>query len=88
MAYNTPYTPYTNYSEINQCLRDSGWDLIIEVEEYKQGLVYALFFEGDRLDRYLTINSLLSGIQTQLGAIYMRRHFLKSKLDKHGVESL
>lgn len=49
MAHNTPHTPYVGYQEINQCLQQSGLDALTEIQEYEQGLVYALYLDGEVL---------------------------------------
>jgi len=88
MAYNTPYTPYAGYQEINQCLLPSGLDVLVEIQEYEGGLVYALYLGGEVLGRSPNLDSLLSNIYSEFGAVLLRKNFLKSKLERHGIVDL
>jgi hypothetical protein len=88
MAYSTPYTPYEGYQEINEVLRRSGLGARVEIQEYEKGLVYALYLEEEVLGRTSDLTGLLMEIYTEFGAVFMRRYFLTSKLEKHGIESL
>jgi hypothetical protein len=88
MAYNTPYTPYAGYQEINYCLAQSGLDALVKIEEFEKGLVYALYLDGEILKRSSNLNGLLIAIDSEFGAVFMRRYFLKSKLEKQGITNL
>jgi hypothetical protein len=85
MAYNTPYTPYEGYQEINQCLQQSGLDALVVIQEYEKGLAYALYLDRELLGRASKLNGILSNIHVEFGAVFMRKYFLKSKLEKHGI---
>jgi hypothetical protein len=82
MAYNTPNTPYASYLEINEVLRRSGLDALVEIQEYEKGLVYALYLDGEILSRSSNLTGLLKDIYTEFGTVFMRRDFLKFKLEK------
>jgi hypothetical protein len=84
MAYDTPYTPYAGYQEVNCCLEQSGLDAVVKIQEYEKGLVYALYLDGGLLARSSTLNRLLIDIQSEFGTVFMRRYFLKSKLESKG----
>ena len=86
MAYNTPYKPYTGYLEINQCLKESGLDVLIEIQEYELELFYTLYLDGEVMIRESCLDDLLRKICIEFGRVFMRKHFLKSKLDQHGVK--
>lgn len=86
MAYDTPYTPYTSYEEVNLVLRASGVDTWVQIEEYKGGLVYALHLHGLIIDRYTSLDRLLYGVRSELGNYFLRQHFMKSKLEKHDLD--
>jgi hypothetical protein len=88
MAYNTPYTPYAGYQEINYCLEQSGLDALVKIQEYEKGLVYALYLDGEVLGRASNLNGLLLEIYSEFGAVFMRKNFLNSKLEKHGIDNL
>jgi hypothetical protein len=88
MAYNTPYTPYAGYHEINYCLEQSGLDALVEIQEYEKGLVYALYLDGEILGRSSNLTGLLLKIYSEFGAVFMRKYFLKSKLEKQGIDNL
>jgi hypothetical protein len=88
MAYNTPYTPYEGYQEINQCLQQSGLDALVVIQEYEKGLVYALYLDRELLGRASKLSGILSNIYVEFGAVFMRKYFLKSKLEKHGINNL
>jgi hypothetical protein len=88
MAYNTPYTPYAGYQEINYCLEQSGLDALVKIQEYEKGLVYTLYLDGEILSRSSNLAGLLINIYTEFGAVFMRRYFMKSKLEKQGIDNL
>ncbi len=88
MAYNTPYTPYEGYQEVNQCLERSGLDALVQIQEYERALVYVLYLDGDLLCRATHLNELLHKIYSEFGAVFMRKNFLKSKLEKQGIDNL
>jgi hypothetical protein len=88
MAYNTPYTPYAGYQEINYCLERSELDALVKIQEHENGLVYVLYLDGEILGRSSSLAGLLHKISSEFGAVFMRQHFLKSKLEKQGINNL
>lgn len=81
MAYNTPFTAYESYTELNQCMAKDN--IVLRIVEDNDNLYYSLVDEdGDEIGKALTLSGALHLIRRQLGQRYINRTFMKSKIDR------